>query len=90
MLLRTFIGAIIGAGLGFGWYQLAGCPSGAFCSLDRQELEIPPITEGASDVIIHTFFGISTGSSPVLMTVTGVDQFGHVHSVSFGTIVCYC
>jgi hypothetical protein len=25
-----------------------------------------------------------------MMTVTGFDQFGHTHSVTFGVVVCYC
>ncbi len=29
MILRILIGAIVGAGLGFGWYKLVGCPTGA-------------------------------------------------------------
>ncbi len=29
MMLRVLIGAVIGAGLGFGWHKLAGCPTGA-------------------------------------------------------------
>lgn len=29
MILRIVIGAIVGAGLGFGWYKLAGCSNGA-------------------------------------------------------------
>ena len=28
MILRIVIGALAGAGLGFGWYKLAGCSAG--------------------------------------------------------------
>ena len=28
MILRILIGAIVGAGLGFGWYKLVGCSTG--------------------------------------------------------------
>jgi len=72
------------------YLAVSGCPSGAFCVLDRQQLEIPPVSQGASDLIVHTFFGLTASSNPTLVTVTGVDQFGDVHSVSFGVIVCYC
>jgi hypothetical protein len=29
MILRVVIGAVIGAGLGFGWYKRVGCATGA-------------------------------------------------------------
>jgi hypothetical protein len=29
MILRILIGGVIGAGLGFGWYKLVGCSTGA-------------------------------------------------------------
>ena len=29
MVLRILIGAVVGAGLGFGWYKLVGCSTGA-------------------------------------------------------------
>ncbi len=29
MILRILIGAVVGAGLGFGWYKLVGCSTGA-------------------------------------------------------------
>ncbi len=28
LILKILIGAVIGGGLGFGWYKLAGCSSG--------------------------------------------------------------
>jgi len=37
MFLRIVIGAIIGAGLGYGWYKLVGCPGGG-CPLTRHPL----------------------------------------------------
>ena len=70
--------------------SISGCPSGAFCILSNQVIQVPPVTQGATTVLVYTFFGISASSSPTLVTVTGVDQFGHVHSASFGVIVCYC
>ncbi len=29
MMVRILIGAVLGAGLGFGWYKLVGCSTGA-------------------------------------------------------------
>jgi Family of unknown function (DUF6132) len=29
MILRILIGAVVGGGLGFGWYKLVGCSTGA-------------------------------------------------------------
>ena len=72
------------------YLSVSGCPSGAFCVLDRQVVNVPPVSQASTDLIVYTFFGIGASSSPVLMTVTGVDQFGHVHTLSFGVIVCYC
>jgi hypothetical protein len=37
MILRILAGAIVGAGLGYGWYKLVGCPTGA-CPLTRHPL----------------------------------------------------
>ena len=37
MILRIAIGIIVGGGLGFGWYKLVGCPTGA-CPLTRHPL----------------------------------------------------
>jgi hypothetical protein len=37
VILRLVIGAAIGAGLGYGWYRLVGCPTGA-CPLTRHPL----------------------------------------------------
>jgi hypothetical protein len=51
---------------------------------------LPPLYQAGSNFIIYTFHGISVGSSPYLITVTGTDQFGDTHSASFGVIVCYC
>ena len=28
MIVRVLIGAVVGAGLGFGWYKLVGCSTG--------------------------------------------------------------
>ena len=37
LLVRMVIGAVIGGGLGFAWYKLVGCPTGA-CPLTRNPL----------------------------------------------------
>ena len=47
MISRILIGAVVGGGLGFGWYQLVGCPTGA-C----------PLT---SNPFISTLFGVAMG-----------------------------
>jgi len=72
------------------YLSVSGCPSGALCILDRQVVNVPPVSQASSELIVYTFFGVSASSSPTLMTVTGVDQFGHVHSVNFGVVICYC
>ncbi len=48
MILRIIIGIIVGGGLGFGWYKLAGCSSGT-C----------PLT---SHPVISTIFGAAFGA----------------------------
>jgi len=48
MILRTVIGALVGAGLGFGWYKLVGCSTGA-C----------PLT---SNPFISTLYGMAVGA----------------------------
>lgn len=47
MILRILIGAIVGAGLGFGWYKLVGCSTGT-C----------PLT---SNPFISTLYGMVVG-----------------------------
>jgi hypothetical protein len=47
MILRILIGAIVGAGLGFGWYKLVGCSTGT-C----------PLT---SNPVISTIYGAVLG-----------------------------
>jgi hypothetical protein len=47
MILRILIGAIVGAGLGFGWYKLVGCSTGT-C----------PLT---SNPVISTLYGAVLG-----------------------------
>ena len=71
-------------------FSISGCPGGAFCIISPQEILIPPLSQGSTNLIVYTFFGGSVSSGPVLMTVTGVDQFGNTHSVTFGVVVCYC
>jgi len=72
------------------YLTVSGCPGGALCVLSRQEIQIPPVSEAASNLFVYTFFGVSTSSSPTLMTVTGIDQFGQTNVASFGVVVCYC
>jgi hypothetical protein len=48
MILRIIIGIILGGGLGFGWYKLAGCSTGT-C----------PLT---SNPVISTIFGAVFGA----------------------------
>ena len=48
MILRIIIGVILGGGLGFGWYKLVGCSTGA-C----------PLT---SNPVISTIFGAVFGA----------------------------
>ncbi len=47
MILRILIGAVVGAVLGFGWYKLVGCSTGA-C----------PLT---SNPFISTLYGMVVG-----------------------------
>ena len=47
MILRILIGAIVGAGLGVGWYKLVGCSTGT-C----------PLT---SNPVISTIYGAVLG-----------------------------
>jgi len=68
--------------------QISGCPSGTFCSLDRQQVLLPPLSQGASNFVVYSF--ATTGSSITTITVTGTDQFGRVRSTSFGVAICYC
>jgi hypothetical protein len=69
---------------------ISGCPGGAFCALDKQQVLLPPLYQAASNLIVYTFLGITTSSGLSQMTVTGTDQFGQTHSATFGVIVCYC
>ena len=71
--------------------SLSGCPSGAYCVLDRQQVTLPPLNQAGSNLIIYTFTTVPAGSNQVAqITVTGYDQFGHIHSAVFGVIICYC
>ena len=69
---------------------ISGCPGGAFCVLDKQQVLLPPVYEAGSNFIIYTFPAIPVSATPYLITVTGTDQFGDTHSTSFGVIVCNC
>jgi hypothetical protein len=69
---------------------ISGCPGGAFCILDKQQVLLPLLYQAGSNFIIYTFPTSPVGSLPSLITVTGTDQFGDTHSASFGVIVCYC
>ena len=70
--------------------SILGCPAGAFCSLDRQQVLVQPLYQAGSNLIIYTFATITPASGLTLLTVVGTDQFGHTHSATFGAIVCYC
>lgn len=70
--------------------SILGCPSGAFCTLDRQQVLVPPLYPAGSNFIIYTFATITSSSGVTQVTVAGADQFGHTHSTTFGVIVCYC
>ena len=48
MILRIILGILVGGGLGFGWYKLAGCSTGT-C----------PLT---SNPVISTIFGAVVGA----------------------------
>ncbi len=48
MFIRILIGIVIGGGLGFGWYKLVGCSTGA-C----------PLT---SNPFISTLYGMAVGA----------------------------
>ena len=48
MILRILIGAVVGAGLGFGWYKIVGCPTGT-C----------PLT---SNPYVSTLYGMLVGA----------------------------
>ena len=69
--------------------QTSGCPSGAFCELDRQQVLLPPLYQAGSNFLVYTFSPSSlSGVTPI--TVTGTDQFGRVRSATFGVAICYC
>jgi hypothetical protein len=71
--------------------SISGCPSGAYCVLDRLQVSVPPVSQGASGLTIYTFTTVPAAANSVAqITVTGVDQFGHAHSAVFGVIICYC
>jgi len=70
---------------------ISGCPSGAYCALDRQQVQMPPDYEAGSNFIIYTFSTVTATNNLVApITVTGVDQFGVSHSATFGVIICDC
>ena len=70
---------------------ISGCPSGAYCVLDRQQVQLPPDYEAGSNFIIYTFSSVTATNNQVAsITVTGVDQFGISHSATFGVIICDC
>ena len=70
--------------------SISGCPSGAFCTLGKQQVLLPPLYQAGSNLIIYTFATITPASGLTTVTVAGTDQFGNVHSATFGAIVCYC
>jgi len=80
----------------------SGCPASAFCMLDKAQVLVPPLYGAGSKFVIYsspcsssTSCGVasccsSTSSSPTTITVSGTDQFGHSHTITFGVAVCYC
>ena len=78
--------------------QFSGCPTGAFCALDRQQVLAPFKYGGGSNFVVYSFASSFCASSnfctppPSVSTiiVTGTDAFGHSHSVRFGVVTCYC
>ena len=54
MILRVIIGIVVGAGLGFGWYKLVGCSTGA-CPLTSNPV-ISTIYGAAVGVLVATSF----------------------------------
>jgi hypothetical protein len=68
--------------------QTSGCPGGAFCILDKQQVLLPLLYQAGSNFLVYTFSTSSTGVTPI--TVTGTDQFGRTRSTTFGVVVCYC
>jgi len=53
MVLRVIISAFIGGGLGFAWYKLVGCSTGA-CPLTRH-----PLITVAYGMIVGVLFAFS-------------------------------
>lgn len=77
--------------------QFSGCPTGAFCSLDRQEVLAPFSYDASSHFVVYSFSASYCSPSAACpptnlttVTVTGTDMFGHIHSVRFGVATCYC
>ena len=54
MTLRIIAGIVVGAGLGFGWYKLVGCSTGA-CPLTSNPV-ISTIYGGVLGVLVATNF----------------------------------
>jgi hypothetical protein len=54
MILRIVIGIIVGGGLGFGWYKLVGCSTGA-CPLTRRPV-ITMVYGAVLGVLVATSF----------------------------------
>ncbi len=54
MILRVIIGIVVGAGLGFGWYKLVGCSTGA-CPLTSNPV-ITTIYGAVVGVLVATSF----------------------------------
>lgn len=68
--------------------ETSGCPSTAFCILDRTQVLVPPLYGAGSNFFIYSFSFTPSGVTTI--TVTGTDQFGHTHATQFGVILCYC
>jgi len=75
--------------------QFSGCPTSAFCALDRQQVLAPFKYEGNSHFVVYSLSSFCPPSTicpaPNVSTiiVTGTDMFGHTHSVRFGVVIGY-
>lgn len=80
--------------------HILGCPSTAYCVLDRTQVIPQPIgglvppagtpTAGTagSEFTIYSFTPIPPGVSTIIINAT--DRFGHSHSTQFGVLICNC
>ena len=72
----------------------SGCPPASFCMLDRTQVLVLPLYGAGSNFVIYSTSCSSspcssTSSGVTTVTVTGIDQFGHSHTATFGVAVSY-